>query len=418
VPRWPASTVHPDKYGLVDVTFLDAQHGWAVGYNDVWANAVIVRTSDGGAHWKARGPFSWYAFGFGGLKALDLTHLWAVGSERYSDSIAVKSTDGGAHWRIQRTHTYEYLMSVDFTDAQNGWVSGTNGALLHTTDGGAHWVKAPAWPGSKNEDLWAVDFTDAQHGWLAGGSAATMTGFIRRTTDGGQTWTVQQTATGAVFYGLKAPVCAVGGDPVTGNGTAVYSTDGGATWAVSAGAPSDKCLYGVGASPGGKLWLTGSKGLVMSSTDGGGGWSACGAAPVARDLTAASFTSDTNGWVVGDCKEILHTTDGGTTWAATVADVTGPCTRVLHKVVVHQGHTATIDYQVNDDMSATAKVTIEVTGHGLTRTLHPGWQATWTPLSAAFTCNLPAGAYTCRVYAVDDSDNPAWRVVKNTLVVK
>jgi len=31
-----------------------------------------------------------------------------------------------------------------------------------------------------------------------------MTGFIRRTTDGGKTWTLQQSIAGHVLYGLKA----------------------------------------------------------------------------------------------------------------------------------------------------------------------------------------------------------------------
>ena len=323
----PPTTLRRDKYSLTGVAFTDARHGWAVGYNDVSGTPLILRTADGGARWKAFRNPAWCAYGFAGIKALDAKHLWAVGSERWpdswADSIVVRSTNGGASWPMQVSHSYQFLASVDFTSRCNGWISGTNGALLHTTDGGAHWARARTWRGSSSDDLWSVDFTDARHGWVVGGDAATMSGFIRRTTDGGRRWTLQETVPGHVLYGLKAPLCAVGGDPLAGSGIAYYSADGGKTWTVSAGAPTDKCLYGVTSSPGGApLWLVGTQGLVMTSSDGGAQWTACGSTPVARDLTAASFTSASNGWVVGDCKEMLHTTDGGATWHATVADIT------------------------------------------------------------------------------------------------
>jgi len=417
-------TLQRDKYSLADVTFSDARHGWAVGNNDVSGNALILRTADGGAHWKTLSDPVWCAYGFAGIKALDARHVWAVGSERWpdnwADSIVTRSTNGGASWPMQISHTYQFLASVDFTSPRNGWISGTNGALLHTKDGGAHWAKARTWSDSSSDDLWSVDFTDARHGWVVGGNAATMTGFIRRTTDGGQRWTLQQSVAGHVLYGLKAPVCAVGGDPLTGSGIAYYSTDVGKTWVVSNGTPTDKCLYGVTSSPGGApLWLVGTQGLVMIS-GGGAHWTACGSTPVARDLTAASFTSDTNGWVVGDCKEMLHTTDGGGTWSATVADITPPRTKALNRVVVHRGQVASIKYGVLDDMSALVKVTITIRGQGRTRTLHLGSQTTGVTHSFAFTCTLPPGSYTYRVRAIDESGNrSAPRPLgDNTLTVK
>ena len=424
---WKAAprTLQRDKYSLADVTFSDARHGWAVGNNDVSGTALILRTADGGAHWKTFSGPAWGAYGLAGIGALDAKHVWAVGSEcwpdQWADSLVLKSSNGGVTWPMQTSHTYQFLASVDFTSPRNGWVSGTNGALLHSTDGGAHWVRAHTWSGSGSDDLWSVDFTDARHGWVAGGNAATMTGFIRRTTDGGKTWTLQQSIAGHVLYGLKAPDCAVGGDSASGSGIAYYSADGGATWAVANGVPTDRCLFGVTSSPGGApLWLVGTQGLVMTSTDGGAHWSACGSTPVARDLTAASFTSATHGWVVGDCKELLHTTDGGATWSTTVADVTGPRTKALNKVVVRMGHVATIRYEILDDMSATAHVTVKISGDGRTRALRLGRQTTGAAHSFAFRCTLLPGSYTYRVLAIDESGNRSTPrpLGSNTLIVK
>jgi photosystem II stability/assembly factor-like uncharacterized protein len=407
---WPHTTTVRASYGLAGVDFIDQQNGWAVGYNNVSENAIILHTTDGGAHWRNRSPLAWYAYELAGIDALDPAHIWTAGSESWVDSLITGSTDGST-WKTEPSPTVEYLMSVDFTDAQNGWVSGTNGALLHTTDGGAHWAKAPTWAGARGEDLWAVDFTDTQHGWVAGGNAATLTGFIQRTTDGGQSWTLQQVVPGAVLYGIEAPRCAVGGDPVTGAGVAYYSTDGGAIWAPSAGVPADTCLARVTRAPGGTVdWAVGSAGTVLESTDGGAAWtSPATPVPATFDLAAASFTSDTDGWIVGDGEQMLRTTDGGASWQTTTVDVLWPRAHARGIEFPLSGRPEEIrfGYQVLDNVSSTATVTITVTRHGtVIRRWRLGSQPCgglqWTP---RFTFALPPGHYLMHVSAVDESGN-------------
>jgi hypothetical protein len=71
------------------------------------------------------------------------------------------------------------LTSVNFVDANNGWISGYSGTLLKTTNGGTTWE---AQSGTSNL-LTDVYFTDAFNGWAVGDN-----GTILHTTNGGLTF--------------------------------------------------------------------------------------------------------------------------------------------------------------------------------------------------------------------------------------
>jgi len=218
---------------LSGVCFTDTMHGWAVG------KKIILHTNDGGKTWVKQldeAPFS-----FAAVFCLDTSTAWAVGSGWGDDYSNIHFTeDGGETWTRQRTGVKTHLFDVEFTDyetgiAVGGWCTNCSGSplfggyILSTTNGGDTW-------GLQYHDttimgFYAVDFTDVHSGIVTGAL-----GTILRTTDGGISWTKQESGTNDEFR----DVCligadigyAAGGETVEPyRGTILRTTDGGLSWA-------------------------------------------------------------------------------------------------------------------------------------------------------------------------------------------
>lgn len=324
--RGPARAPDPKldraRYGLTDITFTDAEHGWISGYDNDAQLAFVARTVDGGRHWKVKGPAWWYAYTVSSLSFLNAKRGWAVGSEGYDgSSLILKTTDGGRSWVWQKGRTAEYLLGVEAMSRKRAWIAGSRGTRLLSTDGGRRWSGIRR---ASNTDWWSVDFSDARHGWLAGGDAATGCGVIRYTDDGGATWTRQVTLPGSILYEVQAldatRAWAVGGDPVSGAGIILCTDDGGQTWETSWGGPDEPWLADVAFVDPATGWAVGEGGAVLHTADGGESWAEV-SVPTTQDLTAVWFTDASNGWIVGDGEALLQTTDGGLTWATTTLDL-------------------------------------------------------------------------------------------------
>jgi hypothetical protein len=89
------------------------------------------------------------------------------------------ATDGGVTWRSEITPFLgtQHFLALEFLDRNRGWVVGTSGTILHTTNGGDDWNLQST---ASGRILNAVAFTDANHGCIAGSN-----GCILRTIDGG-----------------------------------------------------------------------------------------------------------------------------------------------------------------------------------------------------------------------------------------
>ena len=76
------------------------------------------------------------------------------------------------------------VQAVTFTDATHGWAVGASGTILATTDGGATWSAQDSGHTAvgTRADLYAVAFIDATHCWAVGTD-----GTILATTNGGGT---------------------------------------------------------------------------------------------------------------------------------------------------------------------------------------------------------------------------------------
>ena len=87
------------------------------------------------------------------------------------------------------------LRGASFVDANTGTVVGEYGTIVRTTDGGNSWTIQAS---GTTQTLWAVSFTDANNGTAVGEG-----GTIVRTTDGGTHWTSQASGTTLQLRGVS-----------------------------------------------------------------------------------------------------------------------------------------------------------------------------------------------------------------------
>jgi photosystem II stability/assembly factor-like uncharacterized protein len=170
-----------------DVRFTDEKTGWIAG-----EFGHLLKSSDGGQTWTAHQntlmtPES------GIVDPMDLPTFFGEYMLSAQEGIAsgldgriARTKDGGATWRFEPMKLaypiVDPLYQPYVTADGNSWAVGAAGEVVHLPPGQTEWTRADlgmqiyTW-------LRSVDFSDAQNGWLVGGY-----GTILRTTDGGKTW--------------------------------------------------------------------------------------------------------------------------------------------------------------------------------------------------------------------------------------
>jgi len=113
------------------------------------------------------------------------------------------------------------LRGASFVDANTGTVVGYYGTIVRTTDGGNSWTIQTS---GTTQNLWAVSFTDVNNGTAVGEG-----GTILRTTDGGGFWVSQASGTTVQFRGVSF-TDENNGTTVGEGGGILRTTDGGNTW--------------------------------------------------------------------------------------------------------------------------------------------------------------------------------------------
>jgi len=207
--------------------FADASTGWLA------AGFVIYKTTDGGETWA-------------------MTSIPPIGGSMFSDIS---------------------LADLHFFGAMNGWAVGIQitfnmgpptfqGIVVRTTDGGANWMPAQSLSGGFQQPNGGQDvhFADASTGWIA-------TQGILKSTDGGATWTKQETTISSVraVHFLNGLI----GWAVGSNGSIIHTTDGGTTWTEQASGNSNS-LSGIHFADSLIGFAVGNGGTILATKDGGG----------------------------------------------------------------------------------------------------------------------------------------------------
>lgn len=209
------------------------------------------------------------------------------------------------------------LNSSSFINDNTGWIAGKNGTLLKTTNGGANWN---IMQNGSNETYTSINFTDANNGWLLSkiNPGANGLAFIKHTTNGGNSWNNQlvfgdtiQGANTIQFLNINTGYVNVFSNS---GGNFIYkTTNGGMNWFASGNSINGwmRKLYFKDVNTG---WVCGESGYIHKTTNGGINWSSQQTLPI-DVYYGISFVDYNTGYLVGySGSRIQKTTNGGTNW--------------------------------------------------------------------------------------------------------
>ena len=209
-------------------------------------------------------------------------------------------------WESVSQSTQFSPTDIEFTDLNNGWAATISGYIAHTNDGGNSWSLQGIYDPYNGAN--SIDMLSATHGY------ATLTHKIIETTDG-ENWTELVVDTMNNYFGeINFLNDTLGIVYVTGS-MIWKTTDGGQSWDTIFWNPSyyigalqfvdENTIIAVGQDP--------CAGNIIVSHDGGLSWTEPQEA-AGLWLTDVHFTSNLTGYIIGQNGTYLTTSDGGLTW--------------------------------------------------------------------------------------------------------
>ena len=179
-----------DKAGMA---FLNERVGWlTIG---PFVSDGFYKTSDGGHTWAKQSlpafsnPSKPVALPIAPVFFSATSGMLAVQYYNGTSSAGIvfyTTQNAGVNWQVASVLPISIAgmlspATIDFLDADHGWIiDGSYATLYRTSDGGRHWNKHAGFNG-----LQVVNFASPQLGWAEDGNSCSL---LLSTTDGGQTW--------------------------------------------------------------------------------------------------------------------------------------------------------------------------------------------------------------------------------------
>jgi photosystem II stability/assembly factor-like uncharacterized protein len=259
------------------------------------------------------------------------------------------------------------LGKVQFVSATEGWISASNGNLLHTTNAGNTWNIVTPFPNdtvnSSSDPAYSMSWVNQTHGWKINWFG---TGFndahgavLHLTTDGGISWTkkILSTAVGDAGFQIQFTDVLNGRALIynfsNGNAQFLKTTDGGNNWTPFTGAG---IFYFVDMNNGWSYSGSGAQGanppyIIYHTSNGGTNWDKQFSDSLPGSFNTIQFTDLNHGWIVGNSSKVLKTTNGGTTWTNVINTGIDPISesKCVFFLNANTGWIGTNDGNINDN---------------------------------------------------------------------
>ncbi|MCU7493480.1 MAG: YCF48-related protein [Bacteroidota bacterium] len=289
---------------IKSIFFKDEFNGWVGG-----DKGVIYKTTDGGASWQEKTDTLAYKASVNAIyfPSSDTGYICGgIGTAKIA-----KTVDGGESWKEVTIPSIpdEEFKAMIWENSLKGIIVGSRRGFLSTTDGGNSWSIKPV----NNTPLTmfrmnAITKSEPGKFFMCGTS-----GRILKSTDGGETFNLDQTLGNGTLYSI------VFINPSEGfaggyNGAIYKTTDGGNNWTQIPSFTNDQ-INSILLPGDGNVIAAGINGTLFTSGDKGNTWKTNFLS--SRDYYSAVVRDSLNIIVAGGSSlegEIDVTSDGGTAW--------------------------------------------------------------------------------------------------------
>jgi len=292
------------------VSFVNDTTGWILGNN------YIYKTTDGGDSWVPQDTSNGLGYALCALNdAVVIYANWSFYDD-YSPGIR-RTTDGGLTWHTTDSSSY-YYTDFEFVNDSVGYAaannSNYNGAIRKTVDFGKTWHTIADDFRPSEWEITGLSFIDELNGL-----AVTYDAYIFKTSDGGVTWTLQDSIRQSevswelplrdIQFVSSDSGWVVGG--ITGQMIVARTVDGGESWSyiVKPGASLRQVVF-LNSKLG---WVAGTwyQPNILRTTDGGVSWIEQTGIISSSGIESFYILNENLGWAVNWDGYIYKTTNGG-----------------------------------------------------------------------------------------------------------
>lgn len=242
-----ATWVMSNDQGFRDYSFTSSTNGYGASI----VSQSMAKTSNGGTSWTSITPPT--SNSLWGVAAISATTAHFVGT----GGVYWYTTNGGNSVQVGNSGTTALLTDIFFTSSSTGFIAVQSGEIRRTLNGGSSW--SVIYDAPLGIALTEMHFVDAITGYATGSN-----GGIFKTTDGGANWQQQTTGTSSHFQGVHF-YDANHGVLVGLLGAIFYTDNGGATWYEQSSGTTEH-LYDVRMLSANSAIVIGDNGTILKNT--------------------------------------------------------------------------------------------------------------------------------------------------------